>query len=538
MYRFALHRTPCSPIRFQQQYLKRNVSKLVRPELREENISYLLTDSFFRNKRKWLKSADIHFEDARIRDSLCYIHQRKGLSRVYLSVLLLSFVEGRLNINEISQRLLFIIKTLPKHYGGSNCEKIASFIYAFLSRFRQWGDGQRLLIPQSESVRLISNLPTYLLAALLRDLWRNGNRLGELASLKAVLRLARSGNIADSMFLLRSVPSVCNKELACNTISKILNSREYWKSAASLREIFKEALRLNITPNISMYNSLLSAAVESGHSDLVHSSYAALMQSGLDPDPKTISLLVKFHRRVGNSLEERSILQWYVRREGRIPEAVGLVLLDEISRAARSIPEIQMAYCSLFGAPTGDPYKLLDLDFCGRLSESQASPFKLLLVSYIKFRGFDRTVIDDLCDRVIENSVKLNLISRFSLAEGLLYSLGQTVGCSEQTMLRIAHWLSSQCLTHDERLRTRRSWEMVVVGMLANGSNSGAMQVLRRMLRQGISPSYHIWSVFVSNHYSRTGYSLNASEKLFETLNGIGLPYSTALDILERQFLN
>src|SRR5690606_20209623 len=153
-----------------------------------------------------------------------------------------------------------------------------------------------------------------------------------------------------------------------------------------------------------------------------------------------------------------------------------------------------------FSATTADPFILMDFDVAKQLTESQALPFKLILISYLRFRGYDRALAANVFRKVSLNIKSINMISKFAIAEGLIFCLNQGALPSIEKSIEIAQWLSSHCFTYAEISQTRRCWEMVTVSMLARGSLSDAGYILKRMLKKGISPSYRVWHAFIANY--------------------------------------
>src|SRR5690606_33050165 len=121
-----------------------------------------------------------------------------------------------------------------------------------------------------------------------------------------------------------------NKELAMRTIALMLQMREYWKADLPMKVILAELSRLKLNASVPMYNSLISAAINCNNHELVHRTYHTLLLSGLEPDKITFSLLIKYHKRTGNVMEEKNILQWCVKSQGSLPNTVAFAIIQAL----------------------------------------------------------------------------------------------------------------------------------------------------------------------------------------------------------------
>ncbi|RPA81831.1 hypothetical protein BJ508DRAFT_306213 [Ascobolus immersus RN42] len=421
--------------------------------------------------------------------------------------------------------------TSDSHYSGVGSERIARSLGSSLRNLSTFSAPPTVRLSPQSIYKLVANVPGNSIPVLLYNLWALGNRVGEHACLLAAQRLCLVGKVHDGLDLIRCLPIVNDKRYATTTISLILRMREHWKADITINAIFEELSRLNLSATVTMYNALISAAINCNDHELVHRTYHTLLRSGLEPSESTFGLLVKYNRKIGNIMEERNVLQWCVKSRGSLPSSVAWAILQALHKEKKSYNVLRSAYQSLYSVYAPDPFALFNLDVDHKLSLEQARPAKILLISYLRSIGSSKAVVEQYIRKVLLEGRLLNNIARTDLIEALIIVLRHQTGASG-TVLLLARWLSSQAFGYSQRLETKKVWEMTISVLLAADECEAAEQVLGRLLKEQMFPSLKTWHIFVSHYFSSDTGGRRTAAGILERIHSLGVEKHTAFGIL------
>jgi hypothetical protein len=470
-------------------------------------------------------------EESSPESSLSYVLYNRRLWRVYIR--LVSYLHSAAIIGDVElvRYTSKVIDMLPKHYSGVKSERIARSLGALLQSISSRAPSRVVRFTPQAICKLVANVPGNSLPGLLCNLWTLGNQVGEHACTLAARRLSIVGRVGDAFQLIRCLPYVQNKELAMRTIALMLQMREHWKADLPMKVILAELSRLSLNANVSMYNSLISAAINCNNHELIHRTYHTLLLSGLEPDKVTFSLLIKYHKRVGNVMEEKNILQWCVKSQGSLPSTVAFAIIQALYNEKKSYQALRYAYQSLYSTSVPDPFTLFDLDVQNKLSIDQAKPVKILLISYFRSLGSNEAVVEQFIRKLLTEGCFLNNIAKSDLVEALIIVLRYQPGVSGKVVL-LTQWLNSQSLSYKEKLKTKNAWEMTISVLLAYGDSVGAERVLHRLIKQDLAPSVRTWHLLVSHYFASRPQGSRTVADLLQRLCLLGLERKTAFSIL------